>query len=428
MAGDHTSPAEVERIVAMEDQPILRNLLITQTYADLSNDLANLLGRENLNWCTYACWASRTAGRFICKEEVPRAFLSVLQSTRRLTSRAQKADQALAGLGAGTRPASLLEAIEAILSDVTDYITLGNKIVFAELGLVFSKFVRAFSGVKAPDRERLQSLLAEISDGPTFPDKVERRSEGGRTQLVASQRGGQRLLRQSMTCYHDALFEPDPRRKAELILFANALGGLHEQTRLQTYIERSAVAPIAQLLAGRAEESFAERLAREQLGTWRVVAKRAVAPFADGVERAWQRFSTEQLMTMPLPNGTLRLGRDVPSAPGAALFPRELARPELPELVRVLKQYKAYRASGSGFGLGGALTRLVQGLLGMLGVAPGSMAGTAARNWCRMENRMRFIFVYFRSRQQDRALFGAPFSPEQETSIRAGRVPAGALG
>jgi hypothetical protein len=230
-----------------------------------------------------------------------------------------------------------------------------------------------------------------------------------------------------MTCYHDALFERDPRRKAELILFANALGGLHEQTRLQTYIENSALAPIAQLIAGRTEESYVERLAREKLGTWRALARRAVAPFADSVERAWQRFSTEQLMTMPLPNGTLRLGRDVPSVPGGPLFPPTLERPEMPELVRVLKQFKAYRAPGGGFGIGGLIKKVLQGLLGALGVAPGSMLGTGARNWSRMDNRMRFIFVYFRSRQQDPALFGAPFSAENEAAIRANRLPTGSL-
>lgn len=412
----------------MDDEPVLRNLLITQAYADLSTDLAGMLGRENLNWCTYACWASRTAGRFIRKEEVPRSFLGILTSTRRLTASARRADRALAQPESPKQPAGLLDAIEAILSDVTEYITLGNKIVFAELGLVFSKFVRAFAGVTAPDPGRLQGVLEEISDGPAFPDKVECRRENGRTLLVASQRGGQRLLRQSMTCYHDALFERDPRRKAELILFANALGGLHEQTRLQTYIENSALAPIAQLVSGRAEESLVERLARERLGTWRAVARRAVAPFADRVERAWQRFSTEQLMTMPLPNGTLRLGRDVPSAPGAPLFPPALEQPEMPELVRVLKQYKAYHVRGVGLGFGAALKRMVHGAFRAMGMTRWSMPGTAARNWSRMENRMRFIFVYFRSRQQDLVLFGPPFSAEQEAALRAGRVPGGALG
>ena len=65
-----TSPAEVERIVALESEPVLRNLLITQTYADLSNELAEMLGRENLNWCTFATWASKTAGRFNGSDEI----------------------------------------------------------------------------------------------------------------------------------------------------------------------------------------------------------------------------------------------------------------------------------------------------------------------------------------------------------------------
>ena len=69
------TPERVEEIVAMEDQPELRNLLITQTYHELSNGLAEMLGNQNGNWCTFGCWASRTAGRFIRREEVADLFL-----------------------------------------------------------------------------------------------------------------------------------------------------------------------------------------------------------------------------------------------------------------------------------------------------------------------------------------------------------------
>ena len=37
-----------------------------------------LVGDENANWCTYATWASRSAGRFIRDDEVPAPLLRVL--------------------------------------------------------------------------------------------------------------------------------------------------------------------------------------------------------------------------------------------------------------------------------------------------------------------------------------------------------------
>ena len=53
-----TTVAEVERIAAMTD-PVIRNLRITECYSRL----AAAMGPDGSNWCTYATWASRQAGR-----------------------------------------------------------------------------------------------------------------------------------------------------------------------------------------------------------------------------------------------------------------------------------------------------------------------------------------------------------------------------
>lgn len=53
--------AEIDRIAALPD-PVVRNLWITQSYAELSVAFARRTG-GGANWCTFATWASKQAGR-----------------------------------------------------------------------------------------------------------------------------------------------------------------------------------------------------------------------------------------------------------------------------------------------------------------------------------------------------------------------------
>src|SRR5215216_1003828 len=59
---------EVRRIVAISN-PVIRNLEITQCYSRLAAEFASRSG-EGANWCTYATWASRQAGRTIRGEDL----------------------------------------------------------------------------------------------------------------------------------------------------------------------------------------------------------------------------------------------------------------------------------------------------------------------------------------------------------------------
>ncbi|MFV0307136.1 MAG: hypothetical protein ACK5OX_05275, partial [Desertimonas sp.] len=61
--------ADIERIVALDD-PVLRNLHITQTYADLGARLRDAVGGTDHTWCTFAVWASATAGLSIRRQEL----------------------------------------------------------------------------------------------------------------------------------------------------------------------------------------------------------------------------------------------------------------------------------------------------------------------------------------------------------------------
>jgi hypothetical protein len=56
-----------------------------------------------------------------------------------------------------------------------------------------------------------------------------------------------------------------------------------------------------------------------------------------------------------------------------------------------------------------------------------TLRGSGAKNWTDLNNRMAFIADLFRSRQQDRALYEAPFSEAQLATLRQGRIPEGDL-
>src|SRR6478609_6514640 len=67
---DETILADIERVAQLE-QPVIRNLWITQHYHSLMGLLSDVLGAGNANWSTFATWASKTAGQSIRGEEVP---------------------------------------------------------------------------------------------------------------------------------------------------------------------------------------------------------------------------------------------------------------------------------------------------------------------------------------------------------------------
>lgn len=74
-----TTPAAVRRVSAVPD-PVRRNLLITQSYHELTAAFAHLYRGPDLLWPVFATWASEQAGRYIRNEEVPaplRRFLGL---------------------------------------------------------------------------------------------------------------------------------------------------------------------------------------------------------------------------------------------------------------------------------------------------------------------------------------------------------------
>ncbi|MCB0230841.1 MAG: hypothetical protein KDH90_17285, partial [Anaerolineae bacterium] len=103
--------ADVQRIAALDD-PVVRNLQITQCYYELSQAMAQLTG-PGANWCTVATWASNQAGQSIRKEDLQRALERLVRRSQDATAAAQ----AMAAQGAaisGDETRSLAGAVDAL--------------------------------------------------------------------------------------------------------------------------------------------------------------------------------------------------------------------------------------------------------------------------------------------------------------------------
>jgi len=111
-------PTDLDAIAQLQDGA-LRNLLITQRYHDLSLALTETIGPGNVNWSTFATWASKTAGLSIRNEEVP-PFVA----------------------GLAQEHLFLLDPVKDTLGQVSQQIAVGNRKVYAELTPLFAKFAR----------------------------------------------------------------------------------------------------------------------------------------------------------------------------------------------------------------------------------------------------------------------------------------------
>ena len=140
-----SSVADVARIAAMEN-PVIRNLEITECYADLSAAMRASTGGA-ADWCTFATWASRQAGSTIRGEDLldnldrrlgrKRWLLAPLASLNRLLLRKGlfQPDTALGRIVAEIH--SPFDAFERASAEVAR----GNLKVFEEIGREFARFM-----------------------------------------------------------------------------------------------------------------------------------------------------------------------------------------------------------------------------------------------------------------------------------------------
>jgi hypothetical protein len=268
---------EVERIVAIQS-PVVRNLEITYCYSRLAAACAERTGK-GANWCTYATWASRQAGRTIRGEDLLEHLELRLGQSRWLLHPFRSLGRWLLRRGL-FQPETRLGRLTAELHTpfdaferASDAVARGNLKVFQEIGLQFARYLQG--------------------DGPE----------------------GDPLLRQAFAHYDRAISERDPRTRAELAFLANLEIGFHEQTRLQPQILEAL------------DSAFPSE---QDLG---------VRFWARGLQRASSRLAreviTDCLMVLTLPGRVLTLAANLPDK-----YPEVLAQPTDPELDEFLARFE----------------------------------------------------------------------------------------
>lgn len=377
------SVADVRRIAAIRN-PVIRNLEITHGYSRLAAAFAEG-DDDGANWCTYATWASRQAGRTIRGEDlierlgrrlsVGRWLLHPIATVwRRLLRRGLFQHETRLGrlTGALHTPFDAFER-------ASDAVARGNLKVFEEIGLEFARY------------------LHECRPGAADPVALERfldRLEAGEPP------NGQRYLRQAFARYERRRYESDSSVRAQLTVLANLEVGFHEQTRLQPEIREALDAPYAtkEDLGRRALEAMFPSAQR-----WWPVVRRPAAAVAGVVAAGAQRAAsglareaiTESFMVMSLPERVLALGTHLGDA-----YPDELREPSDADLMELIARFEA---------------------------DPSDPDDCGARDWSVLDQRMHYIVHLFCAFHRQEELSRPPFTPEQVARIGRGEVPDGEL-
>ena len=370
---------------------MIRNLQITQAYHELSAAAAARLGPV-ANWCTFATWASKQAGRTIRKEDLQRNLAAAFRSSPAVARAAgevtTQASRFGANLPVGDLPAAVWRAVDpaAALDRASAAIARGNLRVFEEIGREFARF-------------DVECGLDATIDANTLAQFVERLAPGEPPD-------GQRYLREAFTRYHRARFEVDPAARAQLVLLANLEIGFHEQTRLQPEIVAALNAAVVDPrdVRDRVIEALfpdAKWLVQLRLLIARLLGRRSLLDVAiDALvveeQRLVRHILTRHLMSLELGAAVrLQLGEDL-----GAGFPPSLREIVLPELRDLLDRIDPTRDSPRDSG---------------------------AVDWADLADRVHFIAEMFRCFQESPFLFEPPFTSAQLERLEAGERPADPL-
>lgn len=345
------TPAHVAATAAIIDLTE-RNLQVTLGYHQLAARLRAFLGDE-VSWPAVATWASAQAGRTVRKEDLLRAI------ERRLGD-----SPAVRRLVEGPFRLAAKFVLEKILAldpfeRSCQAVSRGNIKVYAEIGVECARFLALLeAGASQADHD----AFAESLKPGDPPD-------------------GQALLKRAFASYRRAIALAPGIDRSQHIYCANALIGLHEQTRLQPEIEASVDG--AALDGLEVKNRLVDMLLPEMAGVrgiaLRIVRGRLnpyIAPIIDELRHLVREIITEKMMVLELPGEALRLGRDLTGE-----FPPNLATITLPECRAVLARFDA---------------------------TPDSMRASGTQDWTNLTERMHFIADLFRSRQTNKRLFEAP--------------------
>jgi len=365
--------SEVDRIAALAD-PASRNLQITECYGELSGAVGERVP-SGANWCTFATWASKQAGQTIRQEDLVRTFERLILAPAPLSASLETNGRRLLRSG-WLEPHSGLGRLVRHICDprepfakAADAVARGNLKVFAEIAREFARFLPL-----AEDLHQDSGRITDFCEGLRPGDPP----------------NGQVYLQRGFTHYYEAKFEPDPVLRVQRVFLANVQVAYHEQIRLQPEIQEALDVPVVQV------QELGERLWPPSWPRFlRGPAKAPMAWLAEVARRLIRHAITECLMSIRLPDGELRLGRDVPASP--------------PESLRQLR-----------------LSEL-QALTSELEPPPGRPDQSAAWDWANFRQRMHYALHLFRSYHENRRLFDLPFPDAQAKVLKAGAMPAGSL-
>lgn len=292
---------DVERIAALTD-PVIRNLRITECYAQLAEGMARRT-YPCANWCTFATWASKQAGATIRGEDMlddlqrelgrdaellhPIASLWRVLLRRGLLSPQTPLGRAFARLH------TPFDAVRLASAAVAE----GNRKVFAEIGWAFASYLASCPPEAPLDAPEVAAFLGALRPGPP-PD-------------------GQEHLKVAFAAYQAQSAVPDRARRAQQIVLANLWIGLHEQTRLQPQIRDAIDSAVDGI-----ERGFLLRITG--------------AVFQRELTKLSRLVITRAMMVLVLPGATLSLAEGITRP-----FPADLDVIDDPELRRLVGEYGA---------------------------------------------------------------------------------------
>lgn len=365
----------VDQIAAIPDTSI-RNLWITESYADLAATLLDIMGTDQ-TWCTFAIWASDTAGLSIRERELPHAleelFVGAEHHADAITTHGSDHGWLLGRLIQPFRRSHLDQLVRTALAQVSAHIAHGNTLVYRELAPIFVRFIEHLERDGAPAATDVDAVLDQLG-------------------VPTEQRDPR--VRMAFRHYALAAGVADDDRRAQHVLAANVAAVLHEQERLQADVAAALDAGLID--AGDTLDELCHWALPGPIRRFVVgIVRRRVAGH---VVQLWEHIATKLLMTLDVPGQTLHLGDDVPAPEGDPLFPPALGQLDLPDLVELLAQWDP--TDGTGIGSGAA-------------------------DWADIHERMGYIVNLFRSRQRVTSLTSPPFTGDQLAAMERGELPSG---
>jgi hypothetical protein len=240
-------PFALSDALLVPDGP-LRNHVVTYGYQCISEALAGVMGVGDLNWCTFAAWASRTVGHALDEEELPHAFEVPLEDSPAATSVVRSVLKAGRSLVFPEHRASLIAGNTAVFTDIAQRFV--DLIPF----LTSPPNVAELASPRQADEEHNEQVFENWLG--TF------RAPESRLDLAKSLEH----LRVAFRLYRRAVPMPPGAARSELIWVANCKVGEYEQLLVQPALQAAMFDPpqsgwLRGLVGKQAAESLTQLMA-----------------------------------------------------------------------------------------------------------------------------------------------------------------------